>query len=187
LAVRLFIGNLSYEATDAELREHFAAVGQPSQVVLPVDRETGRPRGFAFVEFADRGIAEEAIRRLNGQPFRGRPLAVSEARPREERGPSAPRPSESFGPRTPRTMDPNSIPAPPASRPNRSFGPPAPSKREGRGAARGRQRSEGPKGPIKERPGGRFYSVDADDGGDEPLDFENFATSAPDLADQDDE
>ena len=52
---------------------------------MPVDRETGRPRGFAFVDYADRAVAEEAIRRFNQQPFKGRPLAVSEARPREDR------------------------------------------------------------------------------------------------------
>ena len=87
MSVRLFIGNLPYAANEAELREHLSGVGAPTQIVLPVDRETGRPRGFAFVDYADRGVAEEAIRRFNQQPFKGRPLAVSEARPREERGP----------------------------------------------------------------------------------------------------
>ena len=81
MSVRLFIGNLPYAATEAELREHLSGVGQPSQIVLPVDRETGRPRGFAFVDYADRGVAEEAIRRYHQQPFKGRPLAVSEAGP----------------------------------------------------------------------------------------------------------
>ena len=63
MSVRLFIGNLPYAASEAELREHLSSVGAPSQVVLPVDRETGRPRGFAFVDYLDRGVAEEAIRR----------------------------------------------------------------------------------------------------------------------------
>ncbi|MCA1649855.1 MAG: RNA-binding protein [Acidobacteria bacterium] len=81
MSVRLFIGNLPYAASEAELREHLSSVGVPSQVVLPVDRETGRPRGFAFVDYADRAVAEEAIRRYDQQPFKGRPLAVSEARP----------------------------------------------------------------------------------------------------------
>ena len=58
----------------------------PAQIVLPTDRETGRPRGFAFVDYADREVAEEAIRRFNQQPFKGRPLAVSEARPRRSAG-----------------------------------------------------------------------------------------------------
>jgi RNA recognition motif-containing protein len=96
LAVRLFVGNLSYSTTEADLRAHFGAVAPPSQVVLPVDRETGRPRGFAFVEFLDRSHAETAIERFNGQMFNGRPLAVSEARAREDRGPGGP-PSGGFG------------------------------------------------------------------------------------------
>jgi RNA recognition motif-containing protein len=81
----LFVGNMPYGATDADLRAHFSGVGEPSQVVIPVDRETGRPRGFAFVEFLDRAVAEQAIARFNQQPFMGRMLSVSEARPREER------------------------------------------------------------------------------------------------------
>jgi len=84
LAVRLFIGNLPYSATEADLRAHFAPVAEPSHVAMPVDRETGRPRGFAFVEFVDRGKAEEVIRKFDAQPFQGRPLAVSEARARED-------------------------------------------------------------------------------------------------------
>jgi cold-inducible RNA-binding protein len=104
LAVRLFVGNLSYATTEAELRTYFGTVSPPSQVVLPVDRETGRPRGFAFVEYLDRAHAEQAIQRFNGQAFNGRPLAVSEARAREDRGPggySGPRPGGS-GPPGPR-------------------------------------------------------------------------------------
>src|SRR5205823_11211431 len=97
VSVRLFIGNLPYAATEAELRTHLSNVGEPISVVLPVDRETGRPRGFAFVDYADRGVAEEAIKRFDQQPFKGRPLAVSEARPREERGPGGPRPGGGFG------------------------------------------------------------------------------------------
>src|SRR5262249_5625663 len=98
MPVRLFIGNLPYSATEAELREHLSSVGEPLSIVLPVDRETGRPRGFAFVDYADRAVAEEAIRRFDQQPFKGRGLAVSEARPREERGPG-PRPGGFGGPR----------------------------------------------------------------------------------------
>ena len=90
MAVRLFVGNLSYATTEADLRTYFGTVAPPSQVVLPVDRETGRPRGFAFVEFIDRAHAEQAIQRFNGQAFNGRPLAVSEARAREDRGPGGP-------------------------------------------------------------------------------------------------
>src|SRR5207247_10790127 len=84
----------------ADLRGYFGAVAPPSQVVVPVDRETGRPRGFAFVEFTDRTHAEQAIQRFNGQLFNGRPLAVSEARAREDRGPGGPpRPGGFSGPR----------------------------------------------------------------------------------------
>src|SRR5580704_9503099 len=90
---------------------YFGAVAPPSHVVLPVDRDTGRPRGFAFVEFLERPKAEEAIQRFHGQIFNGRPLSVSEARAREDRGPGAPRPG-----------------GPPGPRPGGGFGPrPAPS------------------------------------------------------------
>ena len=92
MAVRLFVGNLSYATTEADLRSYFGTIAPPSQVVVPVDRETGRPRGFAFVEFQDRAHAEQAIQQFNGQVFNGRPLAVSEARAREDRGPGGPRP-----------------------------------------------------------------------------------------------
>lgn len=97
MAVRLFVGNLAYSTTEADLRSYFGTVAPPSQVVLPVDRETGRPRGFAFVEFQDRAQAEAAIQKFNGQVFNGRPLAVSEARAREDRGPGGPRPGGGFG------------------------------------------------------------------------------------------
>src|SRR4029078_519682 len=89
---------MRYGATDAALRSHFSAVAQPSHVVMPGDRETGRPRGFAFVEFLDREKAEEVIKRFAARPFRGRNLAVSEARAREDRPPGAPRPG-GYGPR----------------------------------------------------------------------------------------
>lgn len=98
--VRLFVGNLPYQATEDDLRTHFSQVGQPTQIVRPLDRETGRARGFAFVEFAERANAEEAIKRFDGQLFMGRPLAVSEARAREDRGPGGPpRPGGYGGPR----------------------------------------------------------------------------------------
>ncbi len=188
MSVRLFIGNLPYAATEAELREHLSGVGAPSQVVLPVDRETGRPRGFAFVDYADRAIAEEAIRRFNQQPFKGRPLAVSEARPREERGPGAPRPSGFSGPRPapggfsaprPGGFTPRSdAPAGGAGAPqrNRNFGPDAPPKNKRKPP---RKDDRGPKGPIKERPVGRLYDADEDwRAQDEDLDIDNVATSA---------
>jgi RNA recognition motif-containing protein len=98
--VRLFVGNLPYQATEDDLRTHFAQVGNPTQIVRPLDRETGRARGFAFVEYAERAAAEEAIKKFDGQLFMGRPLAVSEARAREDRGPGGPpRPGGFSGPR----------------------------------------------------------------------------------------
>jgi RNA recognition motif-containing protein len=195
----LFVGNLSYDATEAELRELFAGVGQPTRIMVPVDRDTGRPRGFAFVEFPERAVAEEAIRRFNSQVFKGRPLAVSEARPREEGGPRpggmgprpgpgaggfAPRPAPGgFGgpPRPFRPLDGGGPPAPGASR-ERNFGPPAPPKGKRGGPAKRQQYKErGPKGPIRERVTGRFYAVDDEDDvvtpGAEDIGFENFATS----------
>ena len=67
MTVRLFVGNLPYDVTEAELRAHFTAMGPLSSLALPTDRDTGKPRGFAFVEFRERTDAEEAIRRLNNQ------------------------------------------------------------------------------------------------------------------------
>jgi cold-inducible RNA-binding protein len=190
VSVRLFIGNLPYAATEADLREHLASVGAPTQIVLPTDRETGRPRGFAFVDYTDRAVAEEAIRRFNQQPFKGRPLAVSEARPREERpaGPrpggfSSPRPggspSGSAGPRpggySPRPAEGGNAPT---SR-SRNFGPDAPPKNKRKPTRK--ESDRGPRGPIKERPVGRLYDADEDwRAADEPnTDLDDFATSKP--------
>lgn len=205
MSVRLFIGNLPYAANEAELREHLSSVGAPSQVVLPVDRETGRPRGFAFVDYADRNVAEEAIRRFNQQPFKGRPLAVSEARPREERGPggpprpggfSGPRPGGppagpggprpgGFGPPRPGGFAPrpDAGGAVPAGR-NRNFGPDAPPKNKRKPPRKDSDR--GPRGPIKERPVGRLYDADEDwRAADEDVDVDNVATTAKDDAEVD--
>lgn len=200
MSVRLFIGNLPYAATEVDLREHLSGVGAPTQIVLPVDRETGRPRGFAFVDYADRAVAEEAIRRFNQQPFKGRPLAVSEARPREERGPAGPRPGGFGGPRPggpppgPGGPRPGGFGGPPrpggfAPRPdsggapgtarNRNFGPDAPPKNKRRSPRKDGDR--GPKGPIKERPVGRLYDADEDwRAADEDVELDDIATSAKD-------
>jgi cold-inducible RNA-binding protein len=200
VSVRLFIGNLPYAASEADLREHLSSVGAPSQVVLPVDRETGRPRGFAFVDYADRAVAEEAIRRFNQQPFKGRPLAVSEARPREDRPPGGPRPGGFSGPRpggpppgggfsgprpggfTPRPADGGGAPGGPRSR---NFGPDAPPKNK----RKPQRKEEGrPRGPIKERPVSRLYENDEDWRADEAdPDIDNVATSKPDDDKDDDE
>src|SRR6516162_4641602 len=94
MGVRLFVGNLPYDATENEIRDHFSAVGALSYVSIPLDRETGKKRGFAFVEFADAEHAQAAIRQFNNQPFTGGPPAVNEARARE----AGPRPSGGFRP-----------------------------------------------------------------------------------------
>jgi len=193
VGVRLFVGNLDYSVNEADLRAHFGEVGPPAQVALPVDRDTGRPRGFAFVEFAEREVAEAVIRRFNGQPLKGRPLAISEARAREDRPPmSGPRPSRPpFGggsggpppPRAPRGDFPTDAP--------RGGGPAGPS-RERRPPTKGKAKQQergGPKGPIRERPSGRVMDIE-DMGGtgdaDVEIDFDDPATSrAADQADAD--
>jgi RNA recognition motif-containing protein len=205
MAVRLFIGNLPYSATEAELRQHLSSVGEPTSVVLPVDRETGRPRGFAFVDYADRAVAEEAIRKFDQQPFKGRGLAVSEARPREERGPGGPRPGGFGGPRpgggfggprpagggpggygggAPRPGGVGSGPGTGTAKPNRNFGPDAPPKHK----RKPNKERDKPRGPIKERPVGRLYDADEDwrtADSDDP-DIDNVATHK-DHDDTDDE
>jgi len=187
LAVRLFVGNLSYATTEADLRAYFGTVAPPSQVVLPVDRETGRPRGFAFVEFPERGQAEAAIQKFNGQVFNGRPLAVSEARAREDRGPSGPRPGGSFGPRpgggfAPRPPSsfggPRFDPAAPAPPRNRNFGPDAKPQRGGSAKAK-KKEAERPRGPIPLKSTGRSFTLDDDSPDVDLPDVDNFATSRP--------
>jgi len=77
MSVRLFVGNLAYDVTEADLKELFSAVGSAPSVRIPTDRETGKSRGFAFVEFGSPAEAEEAIRRFQQQLFKGRPLVVN--------------------------------------------------------------------------------------------------------------
>jgi cold-inducible RNA-binding protein len=193
LAVRLFIGNLPYGASEADLRAHFAAIAEPSHVVMPVDRETGRPRGFAFVEFTDRAVAEEVIRKFDAQPFQGRTLAVSEARARDDRsprppgsfsprpggpggGPPGPRPG-GFGPRPGGPPGSGPPPGPGGRDRSANFGPPAPPRRL-RGK-KGAQQEHRPRGPIKERTGGRIYDVE-DLGDENTPDIDDIATSLDD-------
>ncbi len=80
-----------------EIRAHFAPAGNLASVFIPVDRETGRKRGFAFVEFSDGTQAQDAIRLFNNQPFKGRALAVNEARAKEA-GPRPPSPGGGYRP-----------------------------------------------------------------------------------------
>lgn len=193
MAVRLFVGNLAYSTTEADLRTHFGAVAPPSQVVLPVDRETGRPRGFAFIEFLDRAHAEQAIQRFNGQVFNGRPLAVSEARAREDRGPGGPpRPGGFSGPRPggftprppgggfggPRPFEPGPAPGGAPGR-SRNFGPDAKPQRGGSAKSK-KKDADKPRGPIPLKNTGRSFSLDDVDAPDEPMpDIDDFATSKP--------
>jgi cold-inducible RNA-binding protein len=79
---RLYVGNLAYSVTEAELRDIFAESGEVTDVKVVLDRDTGRPRGFAFVEMADDGMAATAIKNLNGRDLQGRSLNVKEAQER---------------------------------------------------------------------------------------------------------
>jgi RNA recognition motif-containing protein len=81
----LFVGNLPFSATEDGLREIFAPFGEVQQVKIMTDRDTGKSRGFGFVEMAQDEEAEKAIAALNGKNFQGRPLTVNEARPKPER------------------------------------------------------------------------------------------------------
>jgi cold-inducible RNA-binding protein len=175
MSVRLFVGNLPYSATEADIRQHFGTVGDPLQIVIPTDRETGRPRGFAFVDYDDRGVAERAVQQLHGQPFKGRPLSVSEARPREARPPMGagggfagpPRPMGA--PRPPMGAGPSAPDAGGGYRPSRggdsgrNFGPNKPPKgRGGANFAKNRNQEGKAKGPLKERMSGRMFTVEED-------------------------
>jgi len=85
VAKKLFVGNLPHAVRDDELKEHFEAHGTVTSAQVIVDRETGRSKGFGFVEMASDDEATAAIAALNGQELAGRALTVNEARPREER------------------------------------------------------------------------------------------------------
>jgi len=164
MPVQLFVGNLAYDVTEAELREFVSAAGTPRSVRIPTDRETGKPRGFAFVEWNDAAQAEEAIRRFHQQVFKGRALVVNEARPREEGG----------GPRTNAFVQggrAGGLDSPERAlrqgQPTRTFGADAPprGKRRPKGYSSNRERA--PKGPIRERGGGQFFAGGVDDSQDD--------------------
>lgn len=166
MPVRLFVGNLPYNVTEAELREHFSAVGPVSYLSLPTDRETGQVRGFAFIEFNERAHAEDAVNRFNNQVFKGRPIAVSEARAREDR----PSGGGSVRPSTPRLTLPRSevnagpdavTSPPPGGKRGRDFGPdasPHPQRNKGKGPRPERAQ----KGPMREMVRGRFFGGEDD-------------------------
>ena len=85
MSTKLYVGNLSYNTTETQIRELFAQVSEITSINLITDRETGRPKGFGFVEMATSEGAREAIKRFNGYTLDERTLTVNEARPREDR------------------------------------------------------------------------------------------------------
>src|SRR5215468_2180284 len=87
MSVRLYVGNLPFSISEAEVEEMFRQIGVVESTNLVTDRDTGRSRGFAFVEMDSREAAEAAIATLNGREIDGRALTVNEARPRENRAP----------------------------------------------------------------------------------------------------
>ena len=84
----MYVGNLSYQVTEEDLNRAFAEYGTVGRVQLPTDRETGRPRGFAFVEMEKETEEAAAIEALDGAEWMGRDLKVNKAKPKEDRGPS---------------------------------------------------------------------------------------------------
>ncbi len=82
----IYVGNLSFEATEEELRGLFEEHGEVLKINLITDRDTGRPRGFGFVEMADAAQGRTAIEQINGREVGGRTVTVNEAKPRESRG-----------------------------------------------------------------------------------------------------
>ena len=83
--MRIYVGNLSYESSEDDLQEAFSAHGQVESVTIIRDRDTGRSKGFGFVEMPASEEAQASINEMNGKEFQGRPLTVNEARPRQER------------------------------------------------------------------------------------------------------
>jgi RNA recognition motif-containing protein len=174
MPVRLFVGNLPYETTEAELKEHFSAVAAPSYIYLPTDRESGRPRGFAFVEFDNQAHADEAIRRFNNQLFKGRPLAVNEARARDS-SPGPRRNAAAAPPPRTNAADRPEVGAQPGRGPaaGRQFGPDAPPRRNRKRTNRPMDNERAPKRPMREQVRGRFFAGDVEDDDDDDLGDDN--------------
>jgi cold-inducible RNA-binding protein len=86
MSMKLYVGNLSFQTSSNDLQDLFAQAGTVESVAVVEDRETGRSRGFGFVEMATKEEGEAAISQLNGREVGGRSLTVNEARPREDRG-----------------------------------------------------------------------------------------------------
>ena len=86
MSMKLYVGNLSFQSSSQDLEDLFAGVGAVESATVVEDRETGRSRGFGFVEMANQEDGEKAIAELNGKDFGGREIKVNEAKPREDRG-----------------------------------------------------------------------------------------------------
>lgn len=85
MSTKLYVGNLSFDVTEKDLRDMFSPCGPVNDIHVVMDRDTGRPRGFAFVTMNSEDGAKAAIQALNGKDWKGRALTVNEARAREER------------------------------------------------------------------------------------------------------
>lgn len=85
MSTKLYVGNLSFRVTSEDLQEHFTTAGEVQSANVVMDRETGRSRGFGFVEMASEDAATNAIAQFNGTEYDGRNMVVNEARPREDR------------------------------------------------------------------------------------------------------
>jgi RNA recognition motif-containing protein len=85
--MKLYVGNLSYDVMEDELRQAFAAFGEVTSVSIPSDRQSGRSKGFGFVEMATKAAAEAAIAGLNGKSLKERTITIAEARPRTDSRP----------------------------------------------------------------------------------------------------
>jgi RNA recognition motif-containing protein len=85
MSKKLYIGNLPYSITELALRELFTPLGEVSSVSIITDRDTGQPKGFAFIEMADDAVAGQAITQINGKAIGNRTITVAEARPQEQR------------------------------------------------------------------------------------------------------
>jgi cold-inducible RNA-binding protein len=85
MAKKIYVGNLSFQTTETDLSDMFAEIGQVESVQIITDRDTGRSKGFGFVQMADDAAAEKAIEQFNGKQVGGRNLTVNEAKPQEKR------------------------------------------------------------------------------------------------------
>ena len=191
MSVRLFVGNLPYDTTETELRDFFSPVGPLATVIIPVDRDTGKRRGFAFVEFNDPVKAAEAGRMLNNQPFKGRSVTINEARARESRSDSsaAPLPAPRPTPRTGFTPAPkpsldtqefasdllDSAKNTRAENRRRNFGADSKPAHKRKSQYGGKGEMGGRKGPIRERGGGQIFGGDGDDDYGDDSDYDYLA------------